>query len=60
MRDALRATEFGGASVTMPLKVTVVSMLDSITDEARTIGAVNTVVLERDERDRKLLIGTNT
>ena len=60
MRNVCRAEEFGGASVTMPLKVTVASMLDRVTDEAQAIGAVNTIVLEQDEQDRKLLIGTNT
>jgi len=34
---------FGGASVTMPHKENVVPMLDSLSDSAKQIGAVNTV-----------------
>jgi shikimate 5-dehydrogenase len=60
IREICRAKDFGGASVTMPLKVTVGCILDEVTDEARAIGAVNTLVQECDERDKKMLVGTNT
>ncbi|KAG0372394.1 3-dehydroquinate dehydratase (3-dehydroquinase) [Mortierella sp. AD032] len=40
----MRASDFGGASVTIPHKIDIMSKLDEITDEARAIGAVNTVV----------------
>lgn len=60
MLDLCASERFGGASVTMPLKVSVAGILDRVTDEARAIGAVNTLVQERDEKNEKKLIGTNT
>lgn len=36
--------DFDGVNVTIPYKTDVISMLDHISDEARAIGAVNTVV----------------
>ena len=47
--------DWRGCNVTMPLKQIVVGQLDRLTDEARSIGAVNTVV-----RDGTMLIGHNT
>lgn len=47
--------EFSGINVTIPYKETVIPHLDFISDEAREIGAVNTVV----NRDGKLF-GYNT
>ena len=40
----LRSDTFGGASVTIPLKLDIVPYLDSISDDAKLIGAVNTIV----------------
>ena len=60
MRDLCASEDFGGASVTMPLKATVASIVDRVTEEARAIRAVNTLVPERDEQGRTELIGTNT
>ena len=51
----LRATNFRGFNVTIPHKQTIMPLLDEVTDEARKIGAVNTVV----NNDGKL-IGYNT
>ena len=51
----LRAVNFAGITLTAPHKQTVIPLLDGLTDEARAIGAVNTVV----DRDGKW-IGTNT
>jgi shikimate 5-dehydrogenase len=34
---------FGGCSVTIPHKISVMQHVDDLTDAARTIGAVNTV-----------------
>lgn len=51
----LRALGFRGANVTIPHKEAVVAALDDLTDEARRIGAVNTIV-----RDADRLIGDNT
>lgn len=35
---------FGGASVTIPLKLDVIPYLDGLTEEAKRIGAVNTII----------------
>ena len=51
----IRAMGFKGINLTIPHKVAVMPLLDSIADDARLIGAVNTV---RREGDR--LIGENT
>lgn len=40
----LKARQFRGLNVTIPYKETVIPLLDHISDEARQIGAVNTVV----------------
>lgn len=47
---------FGGASVTIPHKENIMPMLDEISGAAKTIGAVNTIVI--DENGKK--IGYNT
>jgi shikimate dehydrogenase len=55
MMEALRAPECAGANVTIPYKQTIIPFLDELSETARQIGAVNTVV----KRDDKL-IGENT
>ncbi|KXL44722.1 hypothetical protein M433DRAFT_68061 [Acidomyces richmondensis BFW] len=40
----VRAPGFGGGSVTIPLKLDVMALLDEVQDAARVIGAVNTIV----------------
>ena len=58
----LHAPDFGGASVTIPLKRAVMPLLDAIAPQARVIGAVNTVLAIRDPASSKLerLVGHNT
>ena len=60
----LRSNDFGGGSVTIPLKLDIMQYLDEISIDARTIGAVNTIVVDRSKiRDRgpgPYLIGFNT
>lgn len=51
----IRSLGFGGVNVTIPHKVAVMAHLDEIEEDARLIGAVNTVA-NRDGR----LVGTNT
>ena len=51
----LEAADFKGINVTIPYKQTVIPYLDGISDQARQIGAVNTIV----NRDGKLY-GYNT
>ena len=53
--NALRTSEFLGANVTIPHKTAVVPLLDSTSDLAQNIGAVNTIVLDGDN-----LVGHNT
>lgn len=53
--EAMRVLKIKGANVTIPYKEEIIEYLDSLSEEAAKIGAVNTIVLE-DEK----LIGYNT
>lgn len=53
--DGIRALNIKGINVTIPHKVAVIDFLDEIDEEARLIGAVNTI---KNENGR--LIGSNT
>ena len=53
---ALPALGFRGTNLTIPHKVAALSIVDEVTETARRIGAVNTVVVEADDR----LVGDNT
>uniref|UniRef100_A0A6A7G6N7 shikimate kinase n=1 Tax=Hirondellea gigas TaxID=1518452 RepID=A0A6A7G6N7_9CRUS len=52
----IRQADFGGASVTIPLKEKVGEHLDELTNSAKRIGAVNTIIKKRSGK----LIGDNT
>jgi len=52
---SVRVMRFAGLNITFPCKQAVIPLLDSLSDEARAIGAVNTVVREGDR-----LVGYNT
>ena len=52
---AARTLGFKGLNITHPVKQRVIAELDELSDEARNIGAVNTVVIDGDR-----LIGHNT
>jgi shikimate dehydrogenase len=54
--EALRADEYLGANVTVPHKQDVLELVDELTDESLTVGAVNTIVRGSDGR----LTGSNT
>ncbi|KAF2848332.1 Pentafunctional AroM protein [Plenodomus tracheiphilus IPT5] len=65
IRDIIRASDFGGASVTIPLKQDVRPLLDGVGPEVEAIGALNTIVPEVtiDEttgQEVTRLIGRNT
>jgi pentafunctional AROM polypeptide len=64
MRNVIRAPDFGGASVTIPLKLDVMPLLDDVDPAARLIGAVNTIVPIpspiKDSPNAQKLIGFNT
>ncbi|MGM9486812.1 shikimate dehydrogenase [Ideonella sp. YS5] len=53
---AARIMGFAGLNVTYPCKQAVIALLDELSDEARAMGAVNTVVVQPDGR----LVGHNT
>ena len=52
---AVRIMRFAGLNITFPCKQAVIPLLDELSDEARAIGAVNTVVRQGDR-----LVGHNT
>jgi shikimate dehydrogenase len=52
---AARKQGYAGLNITYPCKQAVIPLLDELSDEARAIGAVNTIV-----RDGKRLAGYNT
>jgi shikimate-5-dehydrogenase len=69
----IQDASFGGASVTMPHKLAVHKFCGELTENARTIGAVNTLIVRREEDNeqkprrglpgesaRRLLVGDNT
>ncbi|KAL2160271.1 hypothetical protein VTH06DRAFT_1444 [Thermothelomyces fergusii] len=63
VQDLIRAPHFGGASVTIPLKCDMRLLLDDISEAARAIGAVNTIipVPSAAKGDKKpILLGDNT
>jgi shikimate dehydrogenase len=53
--EAIKALGFRGVNLTQPHKMAVLRHLDVLTDEAKKIGAVNTVV-----NDHGMLVGHNT
>jgi shikimate dehydrogenase len=53
--ESLKSGEIFGASITSPHKVEIIPLLDNLTSEAETIGAVNMIYLEEGS-----LIGHNT
>jgi shikimate dehydrogenase len=55
LMDSAKRMGFNGLNITFPCKQTVLPLLDELSDEARSIGAVNTVVI----KDGKT-IGYNT
>lgn len=70
IKDTLRSRDFGGASVTIPLKLDVMEHLDMISEDAQLIGAVNTIVVSEESpgmggggeinKARRRLLGHNT
>ncbi|KAI1343820.1 Pentafunctional AroM protein [Xylariaceae sp. FL0016] len=61
VRKLIRAPEFGGASVTIPLKLDIMALLDDVSDSARIIGAVNTIIPSRSQDGGETrLLGDNT
>ena len=64
LKSTLYSPSFGGASVTIPLKLDIMPHLDAIAEDAEVIGAVNTVVVDESRTSIKHLgrhlLGRNT
>lgn len=63
VRSTLARADFGGASVTIPLKRDIIAHLDVLTPEAKAIGAVNTVIPFTNDAHhgrQRALLGDNT
>jgi len=58
--EVLNQADCIGASVTMPNKVKFMTLVDEVTEEARAIGAINTVFNRLDAQGKRRKIGTNT
>ncbi|KAF7560708.1 hypothetical protein G7046_g3442 [Stylonectria norvegica] len=60
--SVLQSPDFGGASVTIPLKRDIMSLVDELTPAAKMIGAVNTVIrlAGHEEGGRHRFLGDNT
>jgi len=58
--EGLRALGFLGANVTVPHKETIQPFLDTTTERAVAVGAVNTIVREERENSPDRLCGDNT
>ncbi|KXH65385.1 pentafunctional AROM polypeptide, partial [Colletotrichum salicis] len=60
VRELIRAPDFGGASVTIPLKLDIMKEIDEVSEAARIIGAVNTIIPVSNGGDTAKLVGDNT
>ncbi|CAG8654123.1 32639_t:CDS:1, partial [Racocetra persica] len=60
VKPILQDSQFGGASVTVPHKISIMKYLDHISEHAKLIGAVNTVIVEVDSNGNRKLVGDNT
>lgn len=63
VKEFICSPDFGGASVTIPLKLDIMPLLDEISPGAEIIGAVNTIVpvhATKDHSDTPRLVGYNT
>jgi len=62
VEDGIKDGSFGGASVTIPHKQNVIEhgIVQRVTDAAKAIGAVNTLMVEKDEEGNPIVAGDNT
>ncbi|KAK9453669.1 shikimate-5-dehydrogenase [Dipodascopsis uninucleata] len=58
--NILKKQDFGGGSVTVPYKLDIIRYLDEISDAAKTIGAVNTIIVKQSSSGKRTLYGDNT
>ena len=60
LESLIRSPSFGGGSVTIPLKLDIIPLLDGVDSAAKTIGAVNTIVPSTTSNGTVRLTGYNT
>jgi pentafunctional AROM polypeptide len=61
VQEFIRSPDFGGASVTIPLKLDIMPLLDEVAAEAEIIGAVNTIIpVSTGKNTPPRLVGRNT
>ncbi|OKL64302.1 Pentafunctional AROM polypeptide 2 [Talaromyces atroroseus] len=60
VKEFIRSPDFGGASVTIPLKLDIIPLIDEVLNEAEIIGAVNTIVPVEGSDGSVRLVGRNT
>ncbi|KAL2869340.1 pentafunctional protein ARO1 [Aspergillus lucknowensis] len=61
VQEFIRSPDFGGASVTIPLKLDIMPLLDEVAAEAEIIGAVNTIIpVPAGKGKPARLVGRNT
>jgi pentafunctional AROM polypeptide len=58
--NVLMDPHFGGASVTIPHKISIVPYMTTLSDAAKAIGAVNTIIVKSNEKGKRVFIGDNT
>lgn len=56
LKELIRSPDFGGASVTIPLKLDVIPLVDELSECGRLIGAVNTIIPSTDAGTGKTLL----
>jgi shikimate-5-dehydrogenase len=59
VEQIINRPDFGGASVTFPHKLQIGKLLDSVSEQGRNIGAINTVIVQ-EANGQRTLHGENT
>ena len=59
-RGGVGTDEEGRECDLRPHKIAICSKLDDLTQEGREIGACNTVILKKNEKGERILVGHNT
>jgi len=60
VQSLIQSPNFGGASVTIPLKLATMPLVDVVDPPAQVIGAINTIVPSQDQFGKRILTGYNT
>lgn len=59
VKAAMQAPDFAGSAVSLPLKTDVIPLLDRLNDDAKALGAVNTIFVRHKHGSREF-VGANT